>query len=284
MSKIGIVLDSTVYLSKKEIEKNNIDVVPLNVLEGDHVYPETSITPQFIFDGQDQGKKFTTSQPAPPLFKEAFDKKLEQEGYDYVVALVLSKGISGTYQSALLARDSSDHADKIFVLDANNAGFGNELLALRLIELIEETGDINKVISGMEHVIENCGLMFTVENLFALQKGGRLSKTQALLGTVLRVKPVIGLIDGKLKLVHKERTMKRLYHYMIKEIQESIGDKKKLVVRFIHQKSPESMNTLKDMMLDVFDNIEFTMTDYLGPVFSIHIGRKGFGVAWYTED
>ncbi len=283
MSKIGIVIDSTVYLSAAQIEKHDLEVVSLNVLEGETVYLETDLTPQFVFDGQDKGKRFTTSQPSPAAFKEAFEKKFAQ-GYEHIVCLVLSKGISGTYQSALLGRDSLDDPKNVHVLDTENAGFGNELLALKLIELVSAEKPIKTVIDTMEKTIDNAGLFFTVENLFSLQKGGRLSRTQAFLGTVLRVKPIIRLNDGKLQLVHKERTMKSLNRYIIKKIQEDIGDKKHLVVRFVHQKSKESVDALIELINDVFDNVEYTVTDYIGPVFSIHIGRKGFGIAWYALD
>ena len=281
---VGIIVDSTVYLSKDDLKEHDIDVVSLNVLEGDNEYKEVDITPDFIFEQQQAGKKLTTAQPSPESFKEAFEKKFKQ-GYKKLMVIVISKGISGTYQSALLGRDAVDRASDIHVFDTNNAGFGNELLALKLIELVQANTSYEKIIEIMDQAIESAGLFFTVENLFSLQRGGRLSKTQALLGTVLRVRPIIRLNDeGKLKLVHKERTQKKMLSYIVKRMQEDIGDKKKLVVRLVNQRSEDSLAQLKRLLEDVFKNVEITINNYIGPVFSIHIGKKGFGVTWYALD
>ncbi len=281
---VGIIVDSTVYLSKDDLKEHDIDVVSLNVLEGDNEYKEVDITPDFIFEQQQAGKKLTTAQPSPESFKEAFEKKFKQ-GYKKLMVIVISKGISGTYQSALLGRDAVDRASDIHVFDTNNAGFGTELLALKLIELVQANTSYEKIIEIMDQAIESAGLFFTVENLFSLQRGGRLSKTQALLGTVFRVRPIIRLNDeGKLKLVHKERTQKKMLSYIVKRMQEDIGDKKKLVVRLVNQRSEDSLAQLKRLLEDVFKNVEITINNYIGPVFSIHIGKKGFGVTWYALD
>lgn len=281
---IGIIVDSTVYLSEEVLKEHDIDVVSLNVLEGENEYKEVDITPDFVFKQQEAGKKLTTAQPSPESFKEAFEKKFKQ-GYKKVLAIVISKGISGTYQSALLGRDATDHTSDIHVFDTNNAGFGNELLALKLIELVNNKNSYEDIIKDMNQVIDNAGLFFTVENLFSLQRGGRLSRTQAFLGTVLRIRPIIRLNDeGKLKLVHKERTQKKMLTYIIKRIQEDIGDKKKVFVRLVHQRSEESQKQMKQLLEDVFKDVEITVNNYIGPVFSIHIGKKGFGVTWYALD
>ncbi len=282
--KFGIVLDSTVYLSEATLQEEDIEVVSLHVLEGENEYKETDLTPDFIFEQQEAGKKFSTAQPSPESFKEAFDKQFKK-GYEKLFVIVISKGISGTYQSALLARDAMDRASDIHIFDTKNAGFGNELLALELIDLVNTNTSDQDIIKRMDQIIAKAGLFFTVENLFSLQRGGRLSKAQALLGTVLRVKPIIRLNEeGKLKLVHKERTQKKLMHYLVKQIQSDIGDKKKLVVRMVHLRSKDSLEELKSLLTEVFKNVNLTITDYIGPVFSIHIGKKGFGITWFATD
>lgn len=283
MKKTGLIIDSTVYIDKETIEKNDIEVVSLNVLEGDNVYKETEITQQFVFDELDKGKKLTTSQPSPELFKEAFDKMIDKN-YEKVLVITISRGISGTYQSALLGKDMCKASDKIHVFDTLNAGFGNELLAMEALRLIEEKDNANVVIEKMNSIIEKARLYFTVENLFSLQKGGRLSKKQALLGTVLRVRPVIKLHeDGTLGLVHKERTRTRLINYIINNVKADAKGKSFIKVRIVNQLNDESVALLKKRLEESFDNINITVTHYIGPVFSIHIGKKGLGITWYCQ-
>ena len=125
--------------------------------------------------------------------------------------------------------------------------------------------------------------MFTVENLFSLVKGGRLSVTKAAIGTVLRVKPVIRVNNGKLQLVNSERTYKKVHKYILDILEETTIGHDKLIVYITSQFSPDSANQLKTDLLERFPNAEITYTEYLGPVFSIHIGKKGYGISWTYE-
>lgn len=283
MEKIALVTDSTVYLPKKYLEKNKIHVVSLNIIDGEKSYKELEVDNDFVFKRQDEKAGLTTSQPAPSEFVDAYEKAFK-EGYEKVFVLTLSKGLSGTYQSAILGRNMVDEKDKIHVFDTNNAAYGNELLLEKLVDIIKEEKTSAAVIKRMEKIIEDTHLYFTVENLFSLQKGGRLSKAQALLGTVLRVKPIIRVVDGKLKLEHKERTHKKVHKYLVdKVLTDENRDGKTLNVRIITRDSEENALELKKLIEENVKESKITITDYLGPVFSIHIGKKGFGLAWFYE-
>ncbi|MFW6318825.1 MAG: DegV family protein [Bacillota bacterium] len=278
---IAVVVDSTVYLPSVFIEENDIKVASLNVIDGEDTYKELEIDNDFVFDKMNQKHKLTTSQPSPTLFKNAYEACLEQ-GYEHVMVLTLSKGLSGTYQSALLAKNMIDTKDKITIFDTENAAYGNELLTFKLVELINEGKTVKDITQIMKTIIAKTSLYFTVENLYHLQKGGRLSKTQAFVGTVLRVKPVIKVVEGKLKLNHKERTHKKIYSYLLDQIKEDPhNDEGTLHVRIIERQAPEHAEILKQRIEETFDNAVITITDYIGPVFSIHIGDKGFGLAWF---
>ncbi len=281
MEKTGLIIDSTVYLPENVIKERNIAVVPLNVIEGENVYKETDITPQFVYDELDAGRKLSTSQPSPEQFREAYARMFEK-GYEKLVVITISNGLSGTYQSALLAKELIDRASDVHVFDTQNAGFGNELLALEFLRFLDEAESLQEAIRRTEEVIRKTQLFFTVENLFSLQKGGRLSKRSALLGTVLRIRPIIRLVDGELVLVHKERTTKRLQRYILKMIKDDAQDAEEVRVRMVHRRSPDMVESLKSMIEETFRKVEVTITDYIGPVFAIHIGKKGFGVVWYA--
>lgn len=282
MEKIGIVIDSTVYLDDETIKKHNMKVVSLNVIDGETSYKETEITSDFAYQRQDENAKLTTSQPAPQEFLDAYEALFE-EGYEKVIGLNLSKGLSGTYQSALLARNMSKKSEDIHILDTENAAYGNELLALALIKILKEESTFETVIQRMEAIIKHSGLFFTVENLHSLQKGGRLSRAQALVGTVLRIKPIIRLQEGKLQLWHKERTHKKVITKMVDAVKKDEKKDAKLYFRIINKQSIDNANALKDALLEQYPDAEYTIQDYLGPVFAIHVGKKGFGMAWYFE-
>ncbi len=282
MNKYKIIIDSTVYISKTLIAENDIDVASLNVIEGDNSYREVDVNVQFIFDEQDKGKSWTTSQPAPGEFLELYEKALA-DGYEKIFVSGLSKDISGTYQSATLARNMLDDPEKVYIFDTQLAAYGTEMIALELINLRNSGAEFNVIIEKMNNLIKNSGQIFTVENLFSLVKGGRLSAARAAIGTVLRVKPIIKVVDGKLQLVHSERTYKKLHRYITNAVKESSEGYKRLHVYITNQNSLESGEAIKADILANFPDAEITFTSYLGPVFSIHVGRKGYGISWCWE-
>lgn len=282
MGKYKIVFDSTVYLKKEVIEENNISVASLNVIEGDNSYREADVTVQFIFDEQDKGKSWTTSQPAPGEFLEMYNQALE-EGYEKIFVCGLSKDISGTYQSANLAKNMLDNPELVYIFDTQLCAYGSEMIGVELIELVNQGLEFEVIKDRLNNLIKNSNQIFTVENLFSLVKGGRLSATRAAIGTVLRVKPVIRVVEGKLKLVHSERTYKKLHKYILDIMEDTTAGHKQLNVYITSQFSPDSGEALKALVLEKYPNAKITYTEYLGPVFSIHVGRKGYGISWCYE-
>ena len=284
MEKICIVTDSTNVLPASMLESYPIKIVSLNVLEGDTTYKETEVDNDFVFDKFDNKIILTTSQPSPSEFLDAYNEAFTEK-YDKVLVLPLSQGISGTYQSAILAKNMLDEPDNVYVFDTLLAAYGNELMMLELCRLLDEKMAFDKIVERMNTITKKTTLVFTVESLFHLQKGGRLSKAQALIGTVLRVKPMIKMTEGKLKLFNKERTLKKLYEFTINLLKEdpNYAPDKTLHVRLIERNSKENMETLKKHIEDNFEHVDMTVQDMLSPVFSIHIGPKGFGIVWYFD-
>lgn len=282
MPKFKIIFDSTVYIDTKVLEENNVGVASLNVLEGLNSYKEVDVTPQFIFDEQDKGKSWKTSQPAPGEFLSLYEEAIEQ-GYDKIFVLTLSKNISGTYQSATLAKNMLDNPDIVYIFDTMLCAYGVEMLGIELIDLVKNGETEENIINFMNILCGNGGQMFTVENLFALVKGGRLTLAKAAIGTVLRLKPVIKVIDGRLENVHNERTYKKLHKYFIDEMKKTTQGYKKLYVYITSHFSNDSAEAIKNLIQSEFPDAKITFTDYLGPVFSIHVGRKGYGISWTFE-
>ena len=282
MGKFKIIFDSTVYIDKNVLKENNVGVASLNVIEGDNSYRELEVEVPFIFNEQDKGKSWTTSQPAPGEFLELYKEALE-EGYDRIFVLGLSRNISGTYQSANLAKNMLDDPEKVYLFDTLLCAYGTEMIGIELIDMVKQGKSEEEIISRINQLISTSEQMFTVENLFALVKGGRLTLAKAAIGTVLRLKPVIRVIDGKLQNVHNERTYKKLHNYFINEMKRTHEGYDKLNVYITSQNSPDSSDAIKELIEQEFPHAKITYTHYLGPVFSIHVGRKGYGISWCSE-
>jgi len=282
MKKYGIVTDSTVYLTEEQRTENNIGIASLNVVESTTSHREVDVDNEFIFAKQAKGVKFTTSQPSPGEFLDLFQDKFKQ-GYEKVFVVLLSSNISGTYQSAELARNMLDDPSKVYLFDTQLAAFGSEMIAIELIDMIHEDKTAEEIIERIDRILKTSNQMFTAENLFSLARGGRLSVASAALGTVLKVKPIIKIVKGKLELVNKERTYTKVHNYLLKNIREDMGELKKVTFRITNTHSLESAEKLREVILSNFPESKITFTSYLGPVFSIHVGYKGYGLSWFCE-
>ena len=151
------------------------------------------------------------------------------------------------------------------------------------VEMMQQEKPVDEIIERITKIISTSGQMFTVENLFSLVKGGRLSATRAAIGTVLRIKPVIKVIDGKLQLVKSERTHKKIHKYFLENIDETLEGRKKLTFYVTSQNSIEATTQVKELLEQTYPGCKLTFTQYLGPVFSIHVGKKGYGISWFVE-
>ena len=282
MNKTRIIIDSTVYIPQELIKKHNITVVSLNVTDGTDTYPEVTVDNEFIWKMQDQGASWKTSQPAPGDFLEAYNK-LFDEGADKIYCVLLSKNISGTYQSALLAKNMLQDPGKVHLFDTQLAAYGTEMIAVELIDMLRNGASNKEIEERITKIISTSHQMFTVENLFSLVKGGRISTAKAAIGTVLRIKPVVEVIKGKLELVKSERTYRKIHKYFVDSIKKSLDGNTSVTFYVTSQNSFENASSVKDMLLEEFPGSKLTFTEYLGPVFSIHVGKKGYGISWFVE-
>lgn len=280
--KYGIIVDSTVYLSEAELRKFGIRQVSLNIIDKDETFKELEVENEFVLGRMENGSRLTTSQPSPGEFLNTYTEMLEK-GYEKIFVVTLAKPLSGTYQSALLAKNMLDDPSKIELLESKMAAFGNEMLVLELAEMIENQTPFEQIKIKMNKLLHSSELIFTIENLFHIARSGRLSKAKALVGSVLRVKPLIKMVEGKLDMYHTERTHKKVVQAIVKHMVDTTKDAKKIYIRVLNHHSLEQARLLEEEIVKTFHNIKLTFTEYLGPVFSLHLGTNGYGVSWCSE-
>lgn len=277
-----IVVDSTVYLSEAEYKKFGIKRASLNIIDKDETFKELKVDNDFVYGRLDKGHSLTTSQPSPGEFFDIYEELLK-EGADKIFVVTLAPPLSGTYQSAVLARTMLEEPTKVHVFESQMAAFGNEMLVLELQKLIEDGLSELEIINKISKLNNESNLIFTVENLHHLSRSGRLSKAKALVGTVLRVKPLIQMVGGKLDLFKSERTHKKVVLSIINKIKETTKDAKVIHIRILSKNSLEQARILESKIKETFSNIKLTFNEYLGPVFSIHLGTTGYGISWSAE-
>lgn len=278
MKKIGLVIDSTTILTQKDIEKYNIEVVSLNVIYKNESQKELDLRDDFIIANLEDVKVFKTASPNPQDFLEAY-QRLWQKGFKDIIVVPLSKELSTTYQTAFLAKEIDDNSEHIYIIDTNICNFGNANLIETMLPLIEEDVAIEEVVKEFNRRSENSQLLFSVNDLKHLFHGGRLSKLSAVLGTLLKIKPIVEMIDGKLKLSYKVRHTKAMLEIFMKYIEKYVNKYQNVFLKVVHLQNRAIMEKLIDLVSKKYDKIKLSIIDRVNPVFLTHLGNNGIGIA-----
>jgi len=217
--RVKIIVDSTADLRPEVAAK--VGIVPLSVHFGDRDYVSgVDITPQQFYEMLVESDELpTTSQPAPYLFEEAFEKAVS-EGYE-VVCLTCSGKLSGTHQSASIAAAEFD--GKVHVVDSQTIAISLGILVEYALQLVERGLPAGEIVLKLLQKREKVRLLALVDTLEYLKKGGRVSSTVVFAGGLLNIKPVITVADGEIKLLGKARGSRQGNNLLVQEIQKAGG-------------------------------------------------------------
>ena len=223
MEKIKIITDSTLDLPAELIREKDIEVLPLLINFGEESYLDgIEITTKEMIDKIDAtGVLPTTAQVTPNRFEESFKKYLD-EGYK-IVALTLSSDMSGTYQSACIAKDMLE-SDDIIVIDSRNVTSGLGLLVLKACERRDKGLGIKEIEEGILKAIPKVKCSLNFESLENLVRGGRLSKTAGTIGSVLGLRLILEIKDGKMSVKDKVRGSKKALKKLVSDFESADVD------------------------------------------------------------
>ena len=222
MNNIKIICDSLSDVNKKYIEKYDIEVVPLTViLDGKEYRDSIDITPEEFYKKLREEDVFPkTSQATYSQFKEVFDR-YTKEGKT-IVYISGSSAAPGTCQSAIMAKNDTE--GDIYIYDSYNLTFGAGFFVVRAAELLNEGKTIQEVFDELDKIKEKYVMMFSVDTLEYLKKGGRISSTKAAVGSILNIKPILEVKDGLVSQVGQVRGKKNVVNKMMEAIKERLGD------------------------------------------------------------
>jgi len=217
--KIKIITDSVSDIPKKIQQDLNIDVVPLSVNFGNETYYDgVDLTSEEFFDKLKKADKLpTTSQVSPGEFKKIFDRNLLE--YDRIICITMSKEMSGTYEAARIAKKLVD-SDNIEIIDSKGVSFGYGLIVIEAARDIINNLEYGEIIKRINYNVNNLVNLFIVDTLEYLQKGGRLSVSEAFVGNILKIKPILSVKGGKLVVIDKVHGRKKAIHYILKYIDD----------------------------------------------------------------
>lgn len=279
--RVAVMTDSTAYIPAELRKQHNIYMVPLSVVFGETSFEEEIdiTTEEFYQKVRESNSLPKTSQPSIGYITS----KLEEisKDFDAVISIHLSSGISGTYQAVLSAGEMVEGID-VFAYDSELSCLPQGFYALEAAEMAKKNGTPEEIISRLDQIKSNIRAYFMVDDLNNLQRGGRLNGAQALVGSLLQVKPVLHFVDKVIVPFEKIRTRKKALNRIMGMLEEEAAKGKNLRVVFIHANNEEAAAELQDDFLSKYPSAE-TMISYFGPVIGTHLGEGAIGVGWYVK-
>ncbi len=280
MGTFKIITDTTADLPMEYIKEKDLGLLYLECIIDDKVYGEDNadeLDLEVFYQMLKDGKMPTTSQVNPDQAKKLLERYVETE--KEILCLAFSSGLSGTYNSIKVAADEvmEEHPDcKIVVLDTLCASLGEGLFVHYAVKLRDEGKTIEETAQWLEEHIQNLVHVFTVDDLFHLHRGGRVSKTTALVGTVAAIKPIMHMSDeGKLVPISKVRGRKKSLNGLVDYMEEKQGDffekNKEELVCISHSNALEEAEWVRDEIKRRF-GVKNVMINMIGPVIGSHTG------------
>ena len=278
MNKVAIVTDSTAYLPPDLIEKLGITVIPLNVIwDGESYADGIDITPAAFYERLEQSSTLpSTSQPPASAFIECFNNLLTKD-LD-VVAILISSGISGTVNSALQAENEIG-SDRVVVIDSQTAAMATGLIVLAAARKAAEGGSLDDVREIALQTQAKTDVVFAVDTLEYLHKGGRIGGAQRFLGSMLNIKPILEIKDGSIAALDSVRTKKKALEALIGLVGEKAAGDKPLRLAVFHSNVPDEGKKLLSDAETALNPDETYLTE-LSPVIGTHVGPGTLAIAF----
>lgn len=279
-ARVKIVTDSTAYLSPQTVARYDIRVVPLKVIFGNESFAEgVDITNEEFYQRLAKSKVLpTTSQPPISDFIRVY-AELTQLGYD-IFSIHISGKLSGAINSALAARAAFPQA-RIEVVDWLSMGMG--LLVLAAARAAEEGQGLAEIKAVIKRLTANMNIFGTLGTLKYLQKGGRIGAAATLVGTLLKIKPVLTLDNGEVRVLAKPRNRDKAVQCMLKFMAQRVEERARIHGAIVHTRASEEALVLEKEVRARFDCDELYFIE-LGPVFATHTGPGTLGMAFYSDE
>lgn len=278
MKKIKLITDSTCDLPKDVLEKNNIEVMPLLINFGEESYLDgIEINQDELFEKIESGNIFpTTAQVTPNRFLEVFENAKRND--EILILVLISSVMSGTYQSACLAKEMSEY-DDIYIVDSKSTCSGLGVLVLRAVNLIKEGKSVQEIIDDLEKEKYKINSSLSFDSLDNLIKGGRISKTVGVVTGILGIKLILEIKDGLMAVKDKIRGSKKAVKRIIEDI-EKYGCRKDLPIILVNVDMEDIADPLREYLKA--NDIDFIETT-VGCTVAIHSGKKASGLFFISE-
>jgi DegV family protein with EDD domain len=280
---VSVVTDTAADLPDEVVRAHGIRLIPMTLVTEDAVYRD-----RFDISADDFAQRMlnhdelpTTSQPAPQAFLDVYARAAEDG--EAVVAVVVGSALSGTYGSAEAAARTFDDAP-VHLIDSRGASLLQGLLTLKAVELAEAGMAPSDIVRAINAIRDRSGILFTVETFDRLLASGRVGRGKALLGSMLGLRPILGLTsEGRVKPFGKAIGNERVIAALLNLVHAQVGEAKQFRLGVVHVACPERAKQITGLLRERYGDVEI-LEHPATPVIATHLGPGAWGVAYMVED
>lgn len=279
---VQILTDSTSYINQDIKEELGINIISLNVIKNNKSMKEVDVDNRSFYNDLDQQEIPTSSQPSLDELHKIM-KKVVEEGDD-LVCVFLSSKMSGTYNSAHIAKDMilQDYPKaQIEIIDSKSNSMELGFAAMVAARLAKEGKSMEVIKEGVLSYIKRSRFLFLPDNLAYLIKGGRIAGASALIGNLLRIIPILTVENGETAVFRKARTKMKAVSVMLDKL---VADANEYGVEEICVHHINATEEAKALVADIERRLNITATiSDIGPIIGLHVGPGAIGVVYYTK-
>ncbi|EOI6018975.1 DegV family protein [Enterococcus hirae] len=276
-NKVAILVDSGTDVPQELIEKYQMYVIPLKIIYKDRVYTDkVDIAPEEIYQRLPQEIP-GTSLPDGETITKIFEQ-IKQDGYEKILAVTISSGLSGTYNIVRLIAQQQEELEA-YVLDTKNIGIGAGFSAIQAAKWLEEGMEWSLLIERLNELVKQTKVFFNVATLEYLQKGGRIGLVASILGTALKLNPIISCNDeGIYYTVGKARGRKKSLDRTVSYVKERVGTAKVFNLAVAHGDAKEEATEMMARLKEEFPQAQQIYFGQTSPALVVHTGPGLLGV------
>jgi DegV family protein with EDD domain len=278
MSKVCIITDSTAYIPADLLQKYKIHVAPQVLIWGDETFRDgVDIMPAEFYARLENAKIMpSTSQVTPGTFQEMFAELIDQDCQ--ILAVLLSPSLSGTVASAMQARGMFSNVD-VEIVESNSTAMALGFQVLAAAKAALEGCSLDECKALAEKACQHTGVVFAVDTLEFLHRGGRIGGGSRFLGTALNIKPILEVVNGHVEAIERVRTRKKSLTRLMELTEERIAGRKPVHLAVLHANAEAEAMNLMDQCRKRFDSSELFLTE-VSPVIGTHAGPGTVGLAF----
>lgn len=284
MTKVAVVSDSSASIPEEFVTALGIKMVPIYINHGDTVWRDmVDITQEQFYQWLPTVETLpTTAYPGPGDFLQLYEELVEA-GVKDIVSIHVSSKSSGTVEGAQIAarmlKEKNDQV-RVEVVDSLNVAMAHGWMVIEAARAAQKGESVEAIVGLIGRIVPSAQMIQTADTLKYLQMGGRIGQAQYMVGSLLNIKPLIGMRDGIIVPLGRERSRAKAYAQMVNLVVEDVGKGCKIKVAYVHAAAAEEVEKIRALLEKEVTCVE-TIIAELSPALGVHSGPGATGICYY---